>query len=169
MSNGMAPNDRDARKNDGDEVAAAIFDAAAGLDGSDDEEQPARGDQCLDDELIAAYLDGQLGPADQAQVHKHLASCEYCRRLVAESVRTLEDLDAMEAETPAAPVAPVAPAEPAAPAAPAAPDVPGGPGGSGGGTAADRLTERTGPVAPLQFPAPTPVPRMRRLLPAMGL
>lgn len=33
----------------------------------------------LDPELISAYIDGELSPADMQQVERHLAACEACR------------------------------------------------------------------------------------------
>lgn len=43
--------------------------------------------QCLDDQLIAAYLDRNLDETAISTIEKHLATCEPCHALVAELVQ----------------------------------------------------------------------------------
>jgi tetratricopeptide (TPR) repeat protein len=57
----------------------------------------------VDDEQLAAFVDGALGPEERARVERHLAACDPCRRLFAEAVRTvaaLEAADGLAAEGP---------------------------------------------------------------------
>jgi tetratricopeptide (TPR) repeat protein len=56
------------------------------------------GRQCPGDDVLAAYLDDRLNADERRAVEEHLASCEDCRTLVAESVRALEALDEGEQE-----------------------------------------------------------------------
>lgn len=55
---------------------------------------------CLDDQQIAAYVDGRVGPAGQAEIEAHLADCARCLGLVGLLVR--EDAADAEAEIPQA-------------------------------------------------------------------
>lgn len=48
------------------------------------------GPDCLSDEDIASYLDGLLSADERRTIEAHLASCDRCRTLLAESVRALE-------------------------------------------------------------------------------
>ena len=43
------------------------------------------------DALLAAFVDGRLGGAEQRLMVEHLALCERCREVVAETARTLRD------------------------------------------------------------------------------
>lgn len=47
---------------------------------------------CLDDATIAAFVDGSLDSEERSAVVAHLASCPDCQELVAEVVRTQEEL-----------------------------------------------------------------------------
>ena len=47
-------------------------------------------DDCLDPELIAAFAEGTLDPADLASAINHLSDCDRCRREVASVGRLLE-------------------------------------------------------------------------------
>lgn len=71
---------------------------APGVDDKDDmllkgEDQTSR--EHPDDEVIAGYLDDRLDPEARRAVEAHLATCDDCRTLLAESVRVLEELDAV--------------------------------------------------------------------------
>lgn len=48
---------------------------------------PSRGTRCPDSESLAAYLDGQLFPEQRERLEEHLAGCEDCTAMVAESLR----------------------------------------------------------------------------------
>jgi anti-sigma factor RsiW len=47
-----------------------------------------------------AYLDGELSEADRRRFEEHLASCEQCRREVADLRNLTEDLDMMRFKEP---------------------------------------------------------------------
>ena len=49
-----------------------------------------------DPENIAAYVDGELGPAERAELETHLASCGSCRELAAAEQRLGELFAALE-------------------------------------------------------------------------
>jgi anti-sigma factor RsiW len=49
-------------------------------------------------ELVTAYLDGALAPADRARVEAHLDGCPDCRAYVAQFARTVIALGAPPAE-----------------------------------------------------------------------
>jgi anti-sigma factor RsiW len=49
------------------------------------------GPDCLDEETIAAVVDGALDPAARDRATRHLASCARCRRAVASVLRGLDD------------------------------------------------------------------------------
>jgi tetratricopeptide (TPR) repeat protein len=51
------------------------------------------GQACLSDEELAAYLDGVLSAEDRRAAEEHLASCDDCRTILAESVHALEAID----------------------------------------------------------------------------
>jgi len=55
--------------------------------------------QCPGDDVLAAYLDDRLTPDERRAVEEHVASCEDCRTLLADSVLALEALDLEEQET----------------------------------------------------------------------
>lgn len=61
---------------------------------------------CLDDERLAAFVDGGLTAGERAGVERHLASCRTCFAVYAEAVKTVQ---AMEAELGLPAGAPVAP------------------------------------------------------------
>jgi CHAT domain-containing protein len=44
---------------------------------------------CLDDERLAAYVDGRLDPAERSAVEVHLAGCRRCREVAAETAAFL--------------------------------------------------------------------------------
>jgi len=44
--------------------------------------------ECLDGELLAAWFDGTLSPAERASVETHAAACSRCQAMVAALVRT---------------------------------------------------------------------------------
>ena len=52
--------------------------------------------QCPGDDVLAAYLDDRLHPDERRVVEEHLASCEDCRTILADSVLALEALDQEE-------------------------------------------------------------------------
>ena len=45
---------------------------------------------CLDDETLAAYVDGGLTAEERSQVELHLAACRDCFALFTESVKTVQ-------------------------------------------------------------------------------
>jgi len=49
------------------------------------------GPDCLDEEIIAAVVDGTLDPAARGGATRHLASCARCRRAVASVIHSLDD------------------------------------------------------------------------------
>ena len=53
---------------------------------------------CPEPEVLAAYVDHGLSLAERAQVEMHLASCPPCTVLLAEVVRTVEDVAALTPE-----------------------------------------------------------------------
>jgi anti-sigma-K factor RskA len=53
-----------------------------------------------DPEYIAAYVDGELGPAERADVETHLAACAPCRELAAAEQRLGELFAALEPVEP---------------------------------------------------------------------
>ena len=61
-----------------------------------------RFDACPDSELIAAYMEGGLSDEERTTVTDHLASCEDCYLLFAESLRT--EVEAQPAVTPVVPM-----------------------------------------------------------------
>jgi tRNA A-37 threonylcarbamoyl transferase component Bud32 len=76
---------------------------------------------CLDDDAIAALLEGALADAARAAAFEHLAACAACRQLVSELGRSLP-LPEPEGSAPTLPAvpSPTAPATPRALAAPRA-------------------------------------------------
>jgi tetratricopeptide (TPR) repeat protein len=48
---------------------------------------PGTGGGCLDAELLAAYIDGRVTTAERSEVEAHLAGCESCHFVFAESFR----------------------------------------------------------------------------------
>ena len=50
-------------------------------------------------ELIGAYADGELRPADRPRVEKHLKSCPECRR----DLEFLREIDSLPRTSPAVP------------------------------------------------------------------
>lgn len=77
---------------------------------------------CLDDDAIAALLEGALDDAARAAAFEHLAACEPCRALVSEVGRSLPLPAQPEGSAPTLPVvpSPTAPATPRALATPRA-------------------------------------------------
>jgi hypothetical protein len=66
---------------------------------------------CLTDEMLAKYVDGTVTAGERTRVEEHLAACEYCCTLVADTARTADDLaDPAEQEQPAAEVSHARPA-----------------------------------------------------------
>lgn len=66
--------------------------------------------ECPGDEAIAGYLDDRLSAEERRALEAHLASCDDCRTILAESVRALEALGPAPAEaTEAAPPIPFPP------------------------------------------------------------
>jgi tetratricopeptide (TPR) repeat protein len=49
---------------------------------------------CLDDDTLAAFVDGRLSPDERAQVESHVAECDDCYTLLAEVLHTADDLEA---------------------------------------------------------------------------
>ncbi len=49
---------------------------------------------CIDDDTLAAFVDGRLTPAERAQVEAHVATCDDCYTLLAEVLHTADDLEA---------------------------------------------------------------------------
>lgn len=47
-------------------------------------------DSCLDDETLAAYVDGGLTAEERTRVERHLASCQDCFAVFTESVKTVQ-------------------------------------------------------------------------------
>jgi hypothetical protein len=45
-------------------------------------------DACPNDELLAAYIEQTLLPAEQAQLESHLLKCKLCREVIAVVIRT---------------------------------------------------------------------------------
>jgi hypothetical protein len=58
---------------------------------------------CLEPETVAAYVDGRLSADERTAVQAHLAHCDSCMELVAETVHADEALDAAGAGTGATP------------------------------------------------------------------
>jgi anti-sigma factor RsiW len=44
--------------------------------------------QCLEAELIAAYLYGNTTPKERTLVRRHIAECDVCRKLIAAIVKS---------------------------------------------------------------------------------
>ncbi len=66
-------------------------------------EQPAGegSETCLEPELIAGYLDGELDVSGRRRVESHLAVCDRCREILTESDRfqlASEDDEAVSAD-----------------------------------------------------------------------
>ena len=59
-------------------------------------------DRCLDDETLAAYVDGGLAAVERAHVERHLAACRRCFAVFAETVRTVQALGDAAGEVPGA-------------------------------------------------------------------
>jgi len=51
---------------------------------------------CLNDEQIAAFVDGGLGELEQRIVEAHLSICDDCRELVAAAVHREQDANGEE-------------------------------------------------------------------------
>ena len=51
----------------------------------------------LEEEILGAYLDGELGPAQQAAIEAHLEACPRCRQVLSELRALHEMLDAWPA------------------------------------------------------------------------
>jgi tetratricopeptide (TPR) repeat protein len=62
---------------------------------------PGTGDGCLDAQLLASYIDGQVTAAERARVEAHLAQCDDCYFVFSETFQ------ASRAEVPDAPPVPV--------------------------------------------------------------
>jgi tetratricopeptide (TPR) repeat protein len=60
--------------------------------------------ECPSDEAIAGYLDDRLSADERRAVEEHLASCDDCRTILAESVRALDALGPAPAEAPIPPI-----------------------------------------------------------------
>jgi len=56
-----------------------------------------KGPDCLDNNTIAAYIDGTLQGEERQRAERHMAECDYCRELMA-SAAGLER-DASEDDT----------------------------------------------------------------------
>jgi anti-sigma factor RsiW len=56
------------------------------------------GRACLSDDELAEYLDGVLAPEDRRRVEEHLASCDECRTIVADTVIALGAIELEEAQ-----------------------------------------------------------------------
>ncbi len=59
------------------------------------------GPQCLDDDLLAATVAGDLEAMSRSDVIVHLASCAHCRRAVASLARVLDDPEVANAKVAA--------------------------------------------------------------------
>ena len=66
---------------------------------------PEPGPGCLDDELIAAIVDGAVEPSQRERISRHLADCAACRRAVASVAAALEDREVARAAAIAEPPA----------------------------------------------------------------
>ncbi|MCB1034687.1 MAG: zf-HC2 domain-containing protein, partial [Acidobacteria bacterium] len=93
---------------------------------------------CLDDETLAAFIDGRLAAAERRAVVEHLADCESCYEVMEESLRLAQALAEEEgSERPRLTLVPD-PDEEEATAEPRRPQ---------SGTAEDDPTERSGESA----------------------
>jgi hypothetical protein len=61
---------------------------------------------CVDDRTLAAFVDGTLDPDSRSLVVAHIASCPDCSELVAEVIRTEEELQESTATLLDAPITP---------------------------------------------------------------
>lgn len=67
--------------------------------------QPMAAGAHLDEDALAAFVDGRMGEDDSPRVISHLVACTFCRRITAQLVRLESEMPADETTTPQHPPA----------------------------------------------------------------